>query len=77
MSKKIEKRIVCNGKILSGKPVVNGTRLSVEFIVSLISQGWTEKEILENYPQLTKEDLTAVSKYEAKFGVRRIRSPKN
>ena len=47
-------------EILLGKPVVKGTRLSVEFILGLFSEGWTEQQILENYPTLTKESLRAV-----------------
>jgi len=46
--------------ILLGKPVVKGTRLGVEFILSLFASGWTEEEILENYPTLTSESLKAV-----------------
>lgn len=46
--------------ILLGKPVVKGTRLSVEFILGLFSNGWTEQQVLENYPTLTKESLLAV-----------------
>jgi uncharacterized protein (DUF433 family) len=47
-------------EILLGKPVVKGTRLSVEFILGLFSEGWTEGQVLENYPTLTKESLRAV-----------------
>lgn len=47
-------------KILLGKPVVKGTRLSVEFILGLFSEGWSEQQMLENYPTLTKESLRAV-----------------
>ena len=39
--------------VLTGKPVVRGTRLSVEFLLGLMAEGWTETEILENYPQLS------------------------
>jgi uncharacterized protein (DUF433 family) len=46
--------------ILVGKPVVRGTRLSVEFILGLFAEGWTEKRVLENYPALTKESLRAI-----------------
>ena len=46
--------------VLLGKPVVKGTRLSVEFILGLFSEGWTEQQILENYPTLTRESLRAV-----------------
>ncbi len=47
-------------EILLGKPVVKGTRLSVEFILGLFAEGWTEKQVLENYPTLTKESIRAV-----------------
>ena len=46
--------------ILSGKPVVRGTRLSVDFLLSLLADGWSERQILENYPQLSHEALQAV-----------------
>ena len=46
--------------VLLGKPVVKGTRLSVEFILGLYAEGWTEDQILENYPNLTRETLLAV-----------------
>jgi uncharacterized protein (DUF433 family) len=39
-------------QILLGRPVIKGTRLSVEFILGLLSEGWTEQQILENYPTL-------------------------
>ena len=39
-------------KVLLGKPVIKGTRLSVEFILGLFSEGWTEQQVLENYPTL-------------------------
>jgi uncharacterized protein (DUF433 family) len=46
--------------ILLGKPVVKGTRLSVEFILGLFAEGWTDQQIIENYPSLSKESLRAV-----------------
>ena len=46
--------------ILVGKPVIKGTRLSVEFILGLFSTGWTQQQILENYPTLTQESLKAI-----------------
>lgn len=50
---------------LNGKPVVIGTRLSVEFLLNLFAVGWTEKQILENYPTLTSEVLRAMFAYAA------------
>ncbi|MEA5472397.1 DUF433 domain-containing protein [Spirulina sp. 06S082] len=52
--------IHCDPKILIGKPVVKGTRLSVEFLLGLFAEGWTEDQVLENYPTLTLEGLRAV-----------------
>lgn len=50
-------------EVLLGKPVVKDTRLSVDFILGLFSQGWSEQAVLENYPRLTKESLQAVFAY--------------
>jgi uncharacterized protein (DUF433 family) len=54
------KFIHSDSDILLGKPVVKGTRLSVEFILGLFAEGWTEQQVIENYPTLTKESLRAV-----------------
>ncbi len=56
-------RIVVDPAILVGKPVVKGTRLAVEFVVDLLAQGWSEKEILANYPGLTPADIKACLRY--------------
>ncbi len=58
-------RIHSDRKILSGKPVVRGTRLSVEFLLRLFAAGWTEEQVLKNYPNLEPEDLRAVFAYAA------------
>ena len=55
--------IVSDKEVLLGKPTIKGTRISVEHIVGLLAQGWTENEILENYPRLTKVSLQAVFAY--------------
>ena len=52
--------IVSDPEVLLGKPVVKGTRLSVEFLLGLFAAGWTEDQILTNYPALTPESLHAV-----------------
>jgi uncharacterized protein (DUF433 family) len=46
--------------ILRGKPVVRGTRLAVDFLLDLLAEGWTEQQVLENYPQLTPAALRAI-----------------
>ena len=55
--------IISDKEILLGKPTVKGTRISVEHIIGLLAQGWSEAHILENYPRLTKESLQAVFAY--------------
>uniref|UniRef100_A0A7C2JYG4 DUF433 domain-containing protein n=1 Tax=Schlesneria paludicola TaxID=360056 RepID=A0A7C2JYG4_9PLAN len=59
----LSNRITVDPAILVGKPVVRGTRLSVEFLIGLLAQGWSEAEILRNYPGLTHEDLLACLAY--------------
>ncbi|MGQ0550860.1 MAG: DUF433 domain-containing protein [Armatimonadota bacterium] len=56
-------RIVLDPQILAGKPVVRGTRLAVEFIIDLLAQGWTEVDLVRNYPGLTREDIRACLGY--------------
>lgn len=55
--------IISDKEILLGKPVVKGTRIAVEHVVGLLAQGWSEAQILENYPRLTKESLQAIFLY--------------
>lgn len=56
-------RIVVDPTVLVGKPVIKGSRLAVEFILDLLANGWDEKDILANYPGLTKEDIRACLAY--------------
>ena len=56
-------RIVIDQEILGGKPVIKGTRISVEFILELLANGWSYEEILRNYPQLEREDILAAIRY--------------
>ena len=63
MQKEIFKRIVCDPDILCGKPVIKGTRISVEFLMELLANNWTHEEIIENYPQIKKEDILAALEY--------------
>lgn len=60
-----KKMITENPEVLGGKPVVTGTRLSVDFILDLLAQGWTEEQLLENYPGLSHEALQAVFAFSA------------
>lgn len=52
--------IEVNENVLVGKPVVKGTRLSVEHIINLFASGWTEQQILDNYLRLSEDSLKAV-----------------
>lgn len=56
-------RIVLDPAILAGKPIVKGTRLAVEFIIDLMAQGWSEADVLDNYPGLTHDDVQACLAY--------------
>jgi len=56
-------RIEVNPDVLVGKPVIRGTRIAVEFIIELLGEGWTEAQVLENYPQLKHDDILAALQY--------------
>ena len=65
MQEELNERIVINPAIMTGKPIIKGTRIPVDIIVRLIAQGTTLQEILEDYPQLTKDDIKAALEYVA------------
>jgi uncharacterized protein (DUF433 family) len=56
-------RIALDASVLAGKPVVRGTRLSVEFVIGLLAADWSEAEILSNYSGLTRADILACLAY--------------
>ena len=56
-------RIILDPAILAGKPVIRDTRLSVEFIIGLMADGWSEADILANYSGLTHDDIAACLAY--------------
>jgi uncharacterized protein (DUF433 family) len=53
--------------ILLGKPVIKGTRLTVDWILRLLATGWTEQQLFESYPHLTPEALQAVFAFLADY----------
>jgi len=57
--KKLLERIVMNPKVMTGKPVIKGTRLTVEFILNLMAHGASVQEIIAEYKGLKKEDIQA------------------
>jgi uncharacterized protein (DUF433 family) len=56
-------RIVVDANVLAGKPIVKGTRMSVEFVIDLLGRGWTIDQILHEYDHLRREDIQACLAY--------------
>ena len=56
-------RIVINPSILVGKPIIKGTRISVEFVIGLLGQGWTVEQVLAEYDHIKLEDIHACLSY--------------
>ena len=54
-----QERIVVDPNVMVGKPIVRGARLTVEFISELLATGWSEAEIIRNYPGVTMQDIRA------------------
>jgi uncharacterized protein (DUF433 family) len=66
-------RITINPEIAHGKPVIRGLRYPVETMLELLSSGMTIEELLEDYPDLEREDILAVLAYAAQLSqVKRI-----
>ncbi len=70
--------IVTSPHVLVGKPIIRGTRLSVDFILGLLAEGWSEQQVADNYPAMTPEAFRAIYAYaaqvvseEATFSIRR------
>ena len=59
-------RIIANPEILGGKPVIEGTRISVEHVLGLLANGMTNEEIIAEYPILSEESIRAVLGYAAR-----------
>ncbi|MBI1972517.1 DUF433 domain-containing protein [Candidatus Woesearchaeota archaeon] len=59
-------KVIIDEKILAGKPIIKGTRISVEFVLELLSSGMSVQEILQEYPHLKKEDILAALAYATK-----------
>lgn len=58
-------RVVSDPEILVGKPAIKGTRISVELIVGWLANGWTFEQVLESYPNITREDILAALAFAA------------
>jgi len=65
MNYQYENRITIDPEVMVGKPIIKGTRITVELILRQLAQGIAIQEILENYPHLEKEDILAAVSYAA------------
>jgi uncharacterized protein (DUF433 family) len=61
----LRERIEINPEIMLGKPVIRGTRVTVELILRKLSEGCSEEDLLEAHPHLTREDVQAALAYAA------------
>jgi len=66
MKEKLLEHVEINPQIMMGKPVIKGTRLPVEIILEKLAYGYTEEDILKDYPFLTRDDIKASLLYAAK-----------
>ncbi len=65
MEKQLLQRISIDPKVMVGKPVIRGTRISVEIILHMLAQGIPEDDIMKEYPRLKLEDIRAALAYAA------------
>lgn len=65
MDAKPSRGIEINPKVMMGKPVIKGTRVTVELILRKLSEGATEETLLDGYPHLTREDIHMALRYAA------------
>ena len=56
-------RIVMDPGVLTGKPIVKGTRISVELVIDLLARGWSHEQVIEQYDHVTTEDIQACLAY--------------
>lgn len=63
MTEELLMRIVIDSRILAGKPIVRGTRISVAQVLGHLAGGWSKTELLQNYPTLKEEDISACLSY--------------
>ncbi len=65
MADPLLQRVVLDPKVMAGKPIIRGTRVPVETVVRMLSQGMTEQAILAEYPRLEPDDLRAALAFAA------------
>ena len=67
MNEQLEQRISIDPQVMTGKPVIRGTRIPVELIVRMLAQGISEDDILQEYPRLERKDIRASLAYAAQI----------
>ena len=60
---KWHEHIISDPSVLLGKPIIKGTRISVELILELLENGWSQHQLIEAYPALTPDAISAVFSY--------------
>ena len=68
-------RIKVNPEVMTGKPVIKGSRLTVDHVIELLAEGWSTDQIGEEYPGITIEDVAACLAYESEVIKSEIRNP--
>ncbi len=63
MATEVLGRIVVDPEVLAGKPIIRGSRISVEMVIGLLADNWSEADVLQNYPTLTRDDIRACLAY--------------
>ena len=63
----VHTRITCDPKVMVGKPVVRGTRITVELLLRLLGKGHSIESLVDGYPGLTREDVLAAQAYAADY----------
>lgn len=66
MDEDFKQRITLDPRVMTGKPVIRGTRIPVELIVRMLAQGISEAEILKEHPRLQPQDIRAALAYAAR-----------
>jgi len=56
-------RIIMDPGVLTGKPIIKGTRISVELVIELLARGWSHEQVIEQYDHVTREDIQACLAY--------------
>ncbi len=56
-------RIEINPDVMTGKPIIKGTRLSVDHVLELLAEGWTTDQIIDEYPGVSSDDIAGCLSY--------------